>query len=79
MTWAGKLANDGNWIDGCFEWYDTPYSSDGDNDPVGSSTNVYWNSRPGATTGAFGGHKICTIASANSCQPNGGAWCNVNC
>jgi hypothetical protein len=53
LTWKGSLTNDANWIDGCFQWYGTP------GDPVGSSTNVYWNNRNGATSGNLGGHKIC--------------------
>ena len=56
MRWKRALTNDANWIDGCFEWYRRP------GDPIGSSTNVYWNSRPGATTGRVGGHKICVPA-----------------
>ena len=53
MNWQRALTDDANWIGGCFEWYPTKES------PVGTSTDVYWNDRPGATTGNYGGHKIC--------------------
>ena len=32
--------------------------------------------RPGATTGAYGGHKICATTPYD-CWPYGGAWCNA--
>ena len=53
LNWVRALTDDANWIGGCFEWYPTKES------PVGTSTDVYWNDRPGATTGNYGGHKIC--------------------
>ncbi|EOD28008.1 hypothetical protein EMIHUDRAFT_373688 [Emiliania huxleyi CCMP1516] len=56
-TFEGKLTEDGNWIHGCFEWYDTKYADGGN--PKGSFLKVYWNERPGATEGVYGGHKPC--------------------
>ena len=51
--WKGELNDDTNWIHGCFNWYPSP------GNPKGSSRNVYYNNRPGATSGVYGGHKPC--------------------
>jgi hypothetical protein len=52
-NYMGALSADANWIDGCFQWYQNS------GDAVGSSAKVYYNDRPGATTGGLGGHRIC--------------------
>ena len=57
LGWVGELSDDANWIHGCFEWYSTVGQAQW------SSKRVYWNERPGATTGNIGGHKICVTAS----------------
>jgi hypothetical protein len=59
LTYVSGLSGDTNWIDGCFEWYPKP------GDPKGTSKKVYYNTRPGATTGTYGGHRLCKIASAS--------------
>ena len=43
---------------GCFEWYDT-YKPQ----PPGTWQRVYYNNRPGAVTGAYGGNKPCVSES----------------
>ena len=67
LTWVGKLTDDPNWINGCFEWYPSA------GDPKGTSTNVYWNDRPGANAGNIGGHKICA-RSANRFIYDDASW-----
>ena len=51
--WISELDGDTNWIDGCFNWYPSV------GNPKGTSRNVYYNNRPGATSGNIGGHKPC--------------------
>ena len=78
LTWVGKLTDDGNWINGCFEWYPSA------GDPKGTSKKVYWNDRPGANAGNIGGHKICVqdgsieMTCADDCRKDSGSSCSFS-
>ncbi len=50
------LTNDADWIDGCFEWYANR------NGQAQNSKKLYYNMRAGATTGNYGGNRICVKA-----------------
>jgi len=50
------LNADTNWIDGCFEWYQ---SKGGQNE---HTKKLYYNKRSGATTGNYGGNRMCSQA-----------------
>ena len=54
-TWAGNLTNDGNWVDGCFEWYQ---NKDGQNE---NTKKFYLNQKSSnPDTGELGGNRVCS-------------------
>ena len=58
-TWAGKLDNDVNWVDGCFEWYQ---NKGGQNE---NTKKFYFNQKSSnPDTGDLGGNRVCSIISA---------------
>jgi len=63
LRYARSLHNDGNWIDGCFQWY---VGRDLFNDMRtlhGPSNPVYFNRRPGGGMGGrLGGSPICAVS-----------------
>jgi hypothetical protein len=56
LNFMNQLTGDTNWQDGCFQWYPDPAMQN----TVGTDKRVYFNVRPGATTGNYGGHPLCT-------------------
>jgi hypothetical protein len=57
----GKLANDGNWIDGCFEWYQ---NMGGQNE---NTKKFYLNQKSSnPDTGIFGGNRVCAVAATST-------------
>ena len=60
-TWAGTLANDGNWVDGCFEWYQ---NKGGQNE---NTKKFYLNQKSSnPDTGIFGGNRVCAVAATST-------------
>ncbi len=58
-TWAGTLTNDGNWVDGCFEWYQ---NKGGQNE---NTKKFYLNEkRSDPDNGDIGGNRVCSGVAA---------------
>ena len=55
----GKLANDGNWIDGCFEWYEKSQNE--------NTKKFYLNQKSSnPDTGIYGGNRVCAEAATST-------------